>query len=99
MGIGAISGLSPISYGGFSNYKVNSINGNPKSLNPVEKIGSEQYNSKPFATVSMNEGIDTSSETENTAPKTFDMEAAMNQMKIASRFNAENIPFVGVAEA
>lgn len=96
MGIGAISGIGSMSFYNMNNYRVNSVNGNPKSLNPVEKIGQESYNSKPFATVSKVEEDDQEIRAQQAKP--FDFDAAMNRMMVGSRFNAENIPVVNPVE-
>ena len=99
MGIGAISGMGSMSFYNMNNYKVNSINGNPQSLNPVEKIGQENYNSKPFATVTKTDEEEAAASSVAAAPKNFDFDAAMSRMMIGSRYNATNIPVVDLAQA
>ncbi len=96
MGIGAISGIGSMSFYNMNNYRVNSVNGNPKSLNPVEKIGQESYNSKPFATVSKVEEPEQDITVKQAKP--FDFDAAMNRMMVGSKYNAENIPMVNPFE-
>ena len=96
MGIGAISGIGSMSFYNMNNYRVNSVNGNPRSLTPVEKIGQESYNSKPFATVSKVEEPEQDVTTKQAEP--FDYDAAMELMMVGSRYNAENIPFVNPFE-
>lgn len=93
MGIGAISGFGGISsVAAYNpNYKINSIYGNPKSLQPVEKVGEDDYSGNPFAVLSKKEE-------EDYGPKpaergaSFNFDAAMSRMMQGARYNAENIP-------
>lgn len=92
MGIGAISGFSGISAISYNpnNYKINSVYGNPKSVNPIEKIGKEDYTGNPFAILSKDNEKEEEARVE--VPKTFNYDAAMSRMMQGSRYNADNIP-------
>ena len=92
MGIGAISGLGGMSmYGIGSNYNIKSVYGNPKSLQPVEKIGEEDYTGNPFAVL---ENKNDAEEGVNAVKqfKPVDLQAASSQMMMGSRFLLEGIP-------
>lgn len=77
MNIGAVSG-----YGQMMNlqssYRVNSIYGNPKNMQPVEKIGEEQYSGNPFAVVSKKDEEEAIKIREQ-QDKSFDFDAAMKR--------------------
>lgn len=77
MGIGAVS-----AYGGMNamlnSYKINSVYGNPKSMQPVGKIGEDNYSGNPFAVLSKNEDDQKIREQQS---KEFDYVAALERAK------------------
>lgn len=87
MNIGAVSGFGSIYNSASSiqnNYKVNSIYGNPKGLDPVSKIGDGQYSGNPFAVVSAKDDVKAVDEeavkkVREQQNKPFDLDAAIKR--------------------
>lgn len=76
MNIGAVSGYGAIS-SLQNNYKINSIYGNPKSLQAVGKIGEERYSGNPFAVVTKND--EEALKIKDQQKKPFDLEGAVKR--------------------
>lgn len=89
MGIGAISGLS--SGINLDNYKINSIYGNPKNLNPIGKIGQDDYSGNPFAILSKADDGETD-RIRSQQNQAFDFTGAMERAKtgLSVSQNSEN---------
>ena len=79
MRIGSISGYNAIS-AYQPNYKISSINGNPKQLDAIDKIGQQQYTSNPLAIVSKQDDEDTEKIREQQS-RPFDIDGAMKRMQ------------------
>ena len=72
-GYGAINSLS-------ADYRINSIYGNPKSLQPVTKVGEDDYSGNPFAVVSKKQDEDALKIKEQ-QERPFDYEGAMERAR------------------
>lgn len=77
MNIGAVSGYSQM-MNLQNTYRINSVYGNPKSMDSVSRIGEDQYSGNPFAVVSKknDEEIQAVKEQQN---KPFDFDGAMKR--------------------
>ena len=62
-------------------YRINSIYGNPKSTQPVAKIGEEDYTGNPMAVVSKKQDEEDALRIKDQQAKPFDYEAAMERAK------------------
>lgn len=78
MRIGAVSG-----YGSMmelqSNYRINSVYGNPKNTDAIQKIGEENYSGNPFAVVSSKEDEADIAAIREKQSKPFDLDAAVKR--------------------
>ena len=79
MRIGAIGGYGVMSSLS-ADYRINSIYGNPKSMEPVTKVGEDDYSGNPFAVVSKKQDEDALKIKEQ-QEKAFDYEGAMERAK------------------
>lgn len=79
MRIGAVSGYSSM-YGASGDYKINSIYGNPGSMDAISKIGEDDKSGRTLAVVSKDQTKDEEDIRANQS-KPFDLEAAVNRAK------------------
>ncbi len=81
---------------GLHNYRVSAVYGNPRSLQPVKKIGQETAHGDTTAVVEKMGQQYFRKETEDVSkkPRTIDYQDVMEQMRTMTRFSADTIPMV-----
>lgn len=81
---------------GLYQYRVSAVYGNPRSLQPVKKIGQETAHGDTTAVVEKVEQQPLQRETERTLkrPGNIDYQDVMERMSTMTRFSADTIPMV-----
>lgn len=81
---------------GLHNYRVSAVYGNPRSLQPVKKIGQETAYGDTTAVVEKTDQQFFKKETEDLSkqPGTINYQDVMEQMRTMTRFSADTIPMV-----
>lgn len=81
---------------GLYQYRVSAVYGNPRSLQPVKKIGQETAHGDTTAVVEKVEQQPLQRETERTLrrPENIDYQDVMERMSTMTRFSADTIPMV-----
>ncbi len=79
---------------GLQNYRVSAVYGNPRSLQPVKKIGQETVHGDTTAVMEKMDQPSLQKETENMPKqsKPIDYQDVMAQMRTMTRFSADTIP-------
>lgn len=82
---------------GLHNYRVSAVYGNPRSLQPVKKIGQETTRGETTAVVEKMNQQPLRNETKDhllKQPEAMDYQDIMAQMRTMTRFSADTIPMV-----
>ncbi len=81
---------------GLHNYRVSAVYGNPRSLQPVKKIGQETAYGDTTAVVEKMDQQSFGKETKDASkqPGTVNYQDVMEQMRTMTRFSADTIPMV-----
>lgn len=81
---------------GTYNYKVSAVYGNPRSLQPVKKIGQETAYGDTTAVVEKKDqqSFGKGTEAVSKQPGTVNYQDVMEQMRTMTRFSADTIPMV-----
>lgn len=81
---------------GLHNYRVSAVYGNPRSLQPVKKIGQETAYGDTTAVVEKTDQQSFGKETDAASkqPGTINYQDVMEQMRTMTRFSADTIPMV-----
>ncbi|MDE6687290.1 MAG: hypothetical protein K2K17_08240 [Lachnospiraceae bacterium] len=82
---------------GLHNYRVSAVYGNPRSLQPVKKIGQETAYGDTTAVVEKTQQQPVQKETQDRLmkqPEAVNYQDIMNQMRTMTRFSADTIPMV-----
>lgn len=81
---------------GLHNYRVSAVYGNPRSLQPVKKIGQETAYGDTTAVVEKMDRQSSGKEKEDISkqPGTVNYQDVMEQMRTMTRFSADTIPMV-----
>lgn len=79
---------------GLHNYRVSAVYGNPRSLQPVKKIGQETAYGDTTAVVEKTQQQPLQKEPEDMLkqPKAINYQDVMEQMRTMTRFSADTIP-------
>ncbi len=81
---------------GLHNYRISAVYGNPRSLQPVKKIGQETAYGDTTAVVEKVAQQSSGKEKEDISkqPGTVNYQDVMEQMRTMTRFSADTIPMV-----